>query len=104
MSIHYDDKGKFFTNVVTKDAVPVLIQTTTNRIRGNLYVRPGERIKDQINQEDTFLAITEAILFDLAGEELYRSDFLLVNREYLVWILPEDQMHKPKTKNEGAKT
>jgi hypothetical protein len=91
MSIHFDDKGKFFTDVVTKEAVPVLIQTTVNRIRGNIYVRPGERIKDQISQENDFLAVTEAILYDFAGEELYRSDFLLVNKAHLIWILPEDQ-------------
>jgi len=102
MSIHYDDKGKFYTDVITKEAVPVLIQTPTNRIRGNVYIRPGERIKDQINQDDTFLAVTEAILYDLAGEELYRSSFLLVNREYLIWLLPEDQMREPKSRAEGA--
>jgi hypothetical protein len=91
MSIHYDDKGKFYTDLVTKEAVPVLLQTTTNRIRGNIHVRPGERIKDQINQEDVFFAVTEAILYDTAGEEFQRSDFLLVNRDYLIWLLPEGQ-------------
>lgn len=103
MSIHYDEKGKFFTDVILKDAVPVLIQTPTNRIRGNIYVRPGERIKDQINQEDMFLAVTEAILYDLTGEELYRGDFILVNREHLIWLLPEDQIQKQVSSNKGAK-
>lgn len=102
MAIHYDDKGKFFTHVISKEAVPVIMQTTTNRIRGNIYVRPGERIKDQINQEETFLAVTDAVLYDLAGQELYRGDFLLVNREYLVWLLPEDQLQKPKPEKEGS--
>ena len=71
MSIHYDEKGKFYTDIISKQAIPVLIQTSSNRIRGNIYVRPAERIKDQINQEDMFLAVTEAIIFDQAGEELY---------------------------------
>lgn len=97
MSIHYDDKGKFFTEVISKEAVPVIMQTTTNQIRGYIYIRPGERIKDQINHEETFLAVTDAILYDLAGQELYHGDFLLVNREYLVWLLPEDQLQKPKS-------
>lgn len=102
MSIHYDEKGKFYTDVITKEAVPVLLQTTTQRIRGKIYIRPGERIKDQINQEEQFFAVTEAILYDLAGEELYQSAFLLVNREYLIWLLPEDQMHSPNSKQKGA--
>jgi hypothetical protein len=91
MSIQYDDKGKFFTDVVTKEAVPVLIQTSINRIRGNIYVRPGDRIKDQLDQDDEFLAVTEAILYDVSGEELHRSDFLLVNKAHLIWLAPEDQ-------------
>ena len=102
MSIHYDEKGKFYTDIISKQAIPVLIQTSTNRIRGNIYVRPAERIKDQINQEDMFLAVTDAIIFDLAGEELYHSDFLLVNREHLIWLLPEDQLKQPESGNEGA--
>ena len=102
MSVHFDDKGKFFTDIVTKEAVSVLIQTPTNRIRGNIYIRPGERIKDQINEEDMFLAVTEATLYDLAGEEFYRSAFLLVNREHVIWLLPEDQIQKPKSGQKGA--
>ncbi len=102
MSIHFDEKGKFFTDVITKEAVLVIIQTPTHRIRGQIYVRPGERIKDQINQEEEFIAVTEATLYDLTGAELYRSDFLLVNREHLIWLLPEDQMHQPKPGQKGA--
>ena len=102
MSIHYDEKGKFYTDIISKQAIPVLIQTSSNRIRGNIYVRPAERIKDQINQEDMFLAVTEAIIFDQAGEELYHSDFLLVNREHLIWLLPEDQLKQPESETKGA--
>jgi hypothetical protein len=91
MSIHYDEKGKFYTDVVTKEAVSVILQTPTNRIRGKIYIRPGERIKDQINQEEDFIAVTDAVLLDAAGEELYLTDFLLVNRAHLIWLFPEEQ-------------
>lgn len=101
MSIHFDDKGKFYTDVITKEAVTVLIQMPNQRIRGQIYVRPGERIKDQINQEENFLAVTDATLYDASGAELYRSDFLLVNRQYLIWLLPEDQMQQPKPGKKG---
>jgi hypothetical protein len=104
MAIHYDDKGKFFTDLVMKEARPVLIQTLTHRIQGNFYVRPGVRIKDQINQEEMFLALTEASVYDLSGEELYHCDFLLVNRAHLIWLLPEDQGLNPEYKDKGATT
>jgi hypothetical protein len=104
MSIHFDEKGKFFTDLIMKEAVPVLIQTATNRIKGNLYVRPGERIKDQVNQEEMFLAVTEAVVCGLSGEELYRSSFMLVNREQLIWLMPEDQGPNPEPGESGATT
>ena len=40
MSIRFDDKGKFFTDVISKEAVPVLIQTPTNRIQGQHLCSP----------------------------------------------------------------
>jgi hypothetical protein len=102
MSIYYDDKGKFYTNIIVKEPMTALIQTLTNRIRGHIYIRPGERVKDQVNQEEHFIAVTEATLYDLAGEELYRCDFLLVNREHIVWVLPADRIQKPGSEEKGA--
>ncbi|MBN2547881.1 MAG: hypothetical protein JXB15_01890 [Anaerolineales bacterium] len=91
MGIYFDEKGKFFTDVISKEAVQVIIQTTTNRVRGRLHVRPGHRLKDEINQSELFLAITDATVYDLSGQLLYQTEFLAINREHLVWLLPEDQ-------------
>jgi hypothetical protein len=46
MTTEYDEKGKFYTNVVSKVAVPSIIQTTTHLIRGFVHVRQGDRYKD----------------------------------------------------------
>ena len=94
MSIRFDEKGKFFTDVISKEAIPVIIQTLTHRIQGNIHLRPGERLKDEINQFEIFNAITEAKIFDHSGKELYRSDFLALNRDHIIWILPEDQLQE----------
>lgn len=90
MSIRFDDKGKFFTEVVSKEATPVLIQTPTHRIEGKIHIRPGVRLKDEINQSEPFFAVTEAVLFDNTGAEQYRSDFLIVYRDCIIWIMPLD--------------
>lgn len=92
MSIRFDEKGKFFTDVVSKETVAVIIQTLTHRIRGNIHIRPGERLKDEITRSEGFFAITDATVFDHAGKELHRGDFIAVNRDHIVWILPEDQV------------
>ena len=49
MTIRYDDKGKYFTDVVTKDAIRADIQTLTHRVKGDVHVRIGERIKDELD-------------------------------------------------------
>jgi len=91
MTIRFDEKGKFFTDVVSKEAVPVTIQTLTHRVHGRIHLRPGERMKDEINQSELFLAVTEATIYDFSGKILAQGEFLAINREHVVWILPDDQ-------------
>lgn len=88
MSLHYDDKGKFFTEYVSKNAVNAVIQTPAYRIKGRIYVRVGERVSDALNQSDMFIAVTEATIFDNEGDLIYKCDFITVNRDQIVWIMP----------------
>ena len=92
MSIRFDEKGKFFTDVVSKESVPVFIQTVTNLVRGMLHIRPQERLTDEINHSGQFFAITEAEIFDPSGKVLYQCEFFTINRNQIVWILPESQI------------
>ena len=96
MSTHFDEKGKFFTPVITKEPVPVIIQTVLHRINGNIYVRPEDRIKDELDRADAFLAITEATIFDLMGQEIFSADFITVNRYHIIWILPVADLQPSK--------
>ncbi len=91
MSIEYDEKGKFFTDVVSKDVIRSEIQTVTHHIRGNVHVRKGDRLSDEINQPNLFLPVTSAEVFSPDGERLYTSNFLVVNREHIVWLIPIDE-------------
>ena len=59
MSIEYDDKGKYYTNVIQKVPVPAMVQTTTNLIRGIVHVRHGERLKAEIEGSEQFVAMTD---------------------------------------------
>jgi len=93
MSLHYDDKGKFYTEYVSKNAVNAVIQTLTHRINGKIFIRVGERVSDELNQSDKFLAVTEATIFDNAGDLSYKCDFITVNRDHIIWIMPEDTSH-----------
>jgi hypothetical protein len=89
--IEYDEKGKFFTDVVRKIPVRAVVQTTMQLIRGNVHVREGERLKNELDRQEPFLAITEASIVGGDGQVLFDAPFLAVQRSQIVWVLPEDQ-------------
>ena len=91
MNIRYDDKGKFFTDVITKDAVPSIIQTLVSRIQGNMHVRINERVKDELNRGEQFLALTDVVVFNLQGEKIREAEFMLINRDHILWIIPDEE-------------
>ncbi len=91
MAIEYDEKGKFFTDIISKDVIRSDIQTITHHIRGNVHVRKGDRLSDEINQPNLFLPVTGAEIYSPNGEKLFTSDFLAVNRQHIVWLMPVDE-------------
>jgi hypothetical protein len=90
MHLEYDEKGKLFTEVIAKDKVRSHIQTETHHILGNVHVRRGERLSDELNQATVFLAITEADIYTPEGQLLYSTDFVAVNRKHIIWLMPID--------------
>ncbi len=91
MSIRYNDRGKFFTNVITKETVPAIMQTLVTSVQGDLHVRVNERVKDELNRGEQFLAVTNAVIYDLKGQRLYETNFMLINRDHVVCIIPDDE-------------
>jgi len=88
MTIEFDEKGKIFTDVVSKDTVEAIVQTTQHLVRGNIHVRQDERLKDELDHDELFLAITDASVFDADGKEIHRTHFLAVRRAQIVWVMP----------------
>ena len=93
MTTDYDDKGKIFTEIIPKENIPVIIQTTTNRIEGLFHTRYDNRLKDELNSQvdEQFIAITDAIVYDGDGNELYASNFLALNRNSIIWLIPQNE-------------
>jgi len=92
MSIRYDEKGKFFTDIVDKEAVQVIIKTDSNVIRGKIHIIPEACIKDEINRLEFFFAVTDATIYAPTGAEMYHCNFIAINRERIIWILPESEL------------
>lgn len=92
MVTQYDDKGKIFTQVVSKEPIEVKIMTAQHLIEGLIHVRRDVRIKDELNQESRFLAVTDAVVYNHQNEELYRCNFLILNVEHIIWVIPTEEM------------
>jgi hypothetical protein len=91
MSLRYDEKGKFFTDFVTKTPIPVWIQTLANRIHGIYHIRTDERLSDALNQAEQFLPITDVTIYAQNGQIVATSSFLAVNLEQIIWLYPEQE-------------
>jgi hypothetical protein len=91
MGIEFDDKGKFYTDIISKVTVPAMIQTTRHRIQGLVHIRPYGRFKDELDYDEPFLAVTAAKIFNEAGEVLFEADFISVRRSQIVWVIPQEE-------------
>ncbi len=91
MAIEYDDKGKRFTDIVTKRPVYATVQTTKQLMRGNIHVRRDQRIKDELDLDDKFIALTDVSILGTDGQVLFQAPFLAVNRAHIIWVMPEQK-------------
>ena len=88
MTFDFDEKGKIFTDVVSKVPIPAVVQTTQHMIRGNIHVRRDERFKDELDRDELFLAVTDASVIGANGQTLHQTRFLAIRRAQIVWVMP----------------
>jgi len=91
MSIEYDEKGKIFTDIVSKVAVHATVQTTTHMMRGRIHVRKDQRIKDELDGNEAFLALTDVSVLSSDGQTLFQAPFLALQRAHIIWVCPEQK-------------
>lgn len=95
MEVRIDERGKFFTPRITKDAVAAFIYTTDRIIIGSIYVRPGNRLTDELNGDSSpFLPITDVQVYDQEETLLYRASFLVIAYAQIIMIGELDAMEE----------
>ncbi len=92
MPAEYEEYGKYFTDVIPKRPVEVLIQTTHQLLRGCIHVRPDYRLKDEIDEPGESLAVTDVTIYANDGTALYHAHFLALSRTQIVWIIPHEEL------------
>jgi hypothetical protein len=96
MAVQFDEKGKYYTEVVATHAVEATIQTSTHLLRGYVHLRSGDRLKDQLDRPGTFLAVTDGVVLGPGGEQLFQAGFLAVSRAQIVWVTADDDDQKDR--------
>jgi hypothetical protein len=86
----YETFGKYFTEVVSKTSMQVIIQCLDTRIRGTIHLHPANRLSDEVNEEDKFLPVTDARL--IKGDEELETGFISVNKAHILWIVPVEDL------------
>ena len=93
MYTQFEEKGKIFTQKVTKEQKKVVIQTQKHKILGSIYIQLDNRLIDELNGTNHFLAITDVEIYDSERKLLYKSEFLTINISQIIWVLPiEDEI------------
>ena len=92
MTINYDEKGKYYTDVISKVAVKARIQAANQFIEGEIHIRNDFRLKDELDCDEPFLAVTNASIYNTDHELLFRTQFIAVRRDQLTWITKEEDM------------
>lgn len=91
MTFEYDNKGKFFTDIISKNPLDVIVQTATHLVHGTIHIRKDERLKDELDRVEIFLALTEANILNAEGKILYTNDFIAIHRDQIIWVIPNER-------------
>ncbi len=90
MNTHFDEKGKIYTDVIQKVPVWVTIQLPNQRVHGLLHIRSEKRIKEEMDDPENFLALTQVEVFSYDGQDLlFATRFLAINKANVIWILAD---------------
>jgi len=91
MDYRIDPKGKVFTTHVTKRTLAVVIGLSDSVIRGTVYLMADNRLKDELNSSEPFIAVTDAQVYQPGSDTpLYQSPALIINKNKIDWIFPQE--------------
>jgi hypothetical protein len=90
MDVRIDEKGKYFTPRIAKDALYAMVRTLDERVVGYIYVRPDRRLKDEMNEDHSrFLPITDARVYRVSDDTMiYHAGFTLIAYDHIISVTP----------------
>ena len=77
---------------MVSDKSKVTILTKDFRIEGDIDLIPGARLTDFMNEAKKFMVVTNAMVADHSGKELFKGKFINVSVENIEIVLPADSV------------
>ena len=83
---------------IEKEQKPIVAYTYHYKIKGKVFTPPGSRLSDFISaiRQKKFIPVTEAVVTDIFGNEICKTRFLELNKDEIVFLLPESELEKKK--------
>lgn len=103
MDTRIDHKGKLFTERISKLRVAVVARTASEFVHGVACLTPDNRLKDELNGSELYLAILDAEVRDGTDQQvLYRTPVVLLNKQQVSWVAPVGDAKCDGQASEGA--
>ncbi len=98
MDYRFDEKGKYYTRHVSKRETQVQVYAQGTVIIGWMHLLLDNRVKDELNSTEQFIALTHAEVRDLASNRILQQDqTIILNKSQITWIIPCGSEHEPPT-------
>ena len=78
---------------VEKDKVKIMVSIPGFRIEGEAHIMNGIRFSDFLNEAKVdFVPLTNVDIFDWKGDFLYRSKFIAIHKDKIIWTTYVDEL------------
>lgn len=81
---------------IQKEEKVIVAYTYQFKIKGTVFIPPGSRLSDFMSGlgQKKFIPVVDALVTDIFGNEICRSRFLELNRDEIIFLLPEAGVKK----------
>lgn len=92
MVVHYDDKGKFYTDSTVTEKIPVRMKLTSGLIEGYIEISTYSRILEELNKENIeFLQLLNVKIFGEDNKVIQEINKVSLNRNHIIWVIKLEQ-------------
>jgi Family of unknown function (DUF6812) len=103
MDYRLDEKGKYYTKRVSKRSARVELFAQGLLISGTMHLLLDNRVKDELNSGERFIAITRAQVRDpRTGAVLAEGKTLILNKDQIVWLAPDEDTYESTVPGHGG--